>query len=1232
MISRVYVEKLPEFALEADRLKHELTEQVGIGGLTGVRLIDRYQVEGLTPGELAAAEDSVFCDRAVEHVLRELPSGEETIFGAEYLPGQFDQQADSAAATLRLQTGSTSPKVDVARVYVLSGNLTGEEVSRIKEYLINPVDSREVDVHAGPASRPEPGAPAPTESLTGFIDASPAQIAAWQEEWGLAMDAEDLEFTRVHFASEGRNPTETELAVIDTYWSDHCRHTTFLTELTDVQFEDPRAEATFKDYLRVRENLGRTKPVSLMDLGTIAAKHLREAGKLDGLDESEEINACTVKINVNVDGKDEPWLLLFKNETHNHPTEIEPFGGAGTCLGGAIRDPLSGRSYVYQAMRVTGSADPTAPIEETLPGKLPQRQIVNQAADGYSTYGNQIGLPAGLVEEVYHPGYLAKRMEVGAVVGAAPIENVVRESPAAGDKIVLLGGKTGRDGCGGATGSSKTHTEDSAMESGPEVQKGNAPEERKIQRLFRNPEAAKLIKRSNDFGAGGVSVAIGELAPGLQVDLDLVPVKYPGLTGTELAISESQERMAVVLDAADVDDFLALAAQENLEATVVAEVTKAPRLVLTHGGQKIVDLPRSFLDTNGVPKSSRAAVSAPQNVAFPFADGPLEDALKRLASDLNIASQEGLVQRFDSTAGAGTVLMPLGGETQLTGPQAMAALIPVLEGTTSTASVMAYGFNPALQALDPYAGSYLAVVESLAKLVATGAPLTDAYLSFQEYFPRLEEDPLRWGQPVAALLGALKAQLDLEVAAVGGKDSMSGTFEDLDVPPTLISFAVTTANAGKLISPEFKKAGSRVSLLAPVLGPDGLPTAASLQDIWTKTLEGIHSGQVLSAWTPGAGGVAEGLLKMSFGNRIGVDVKADAPLFSYRYGSMLLETTPDFELGVRIGETTREYSLARGGDSVNLDEVQEAWSSTLEDVFPTEEESSTSAAPVPTVSFTGEERAGAPRVRNNAQPRFLIPVFPGTNSEYETARAVEQAGGIAEVFVVRDLTPADTARSAAQFAGRLKDSQALLLPGGSATGDEPGGAAKYVDAFFRQSQVAAELTALLDDRGGLVGGFANGFQALVRLGLLPHGKISEQKAPSLALTENVIGRHQSRIVYTRVSSTLSPWFAGARVGDVSRAAFSASQGRLVAAPAQLEELAARGQIAAQYVDAAGTPSMNVRVNPAGSAWAVEALSSPDGRVFGQMTHPERLGELLHRNVPGTAGPNVFANAVKFLRQ
>lgn len=1201
MISRVLVGKKAGLDAEGQSILHDARELLGIDDLENVSVVQRYDISGASDSEIIQA----IVEPAVDTVLTELPTSD-AAFAVRYLPGQFDQRADSAAQCIQLVSQGERPTVQNSRIYLLQGQISDDGLEQLKRHIINPVDSAEVPVADAVAGPESAEAPEPVPTLVGFNQMTPAELDELRATHGLAMDTDDALFCQEYFRSEDREPTLTEVKVIDTYWSDHCRHTTFLTELTSVQFEDPRAEAAYQDYLAVREELGRSKPVTLMDLATVAAKYLRQTGKLDGLDVSEEINACTVKIDV--DG--EPWLLLFKNETHNHPTEIEPFGGAATCIGGAIRDPLSGRAYVYQAMRVTGAADPRQSVAETLPGKLPQRQIVNQAAAGYSSYGNQIGLATGQVTEVYHPGYVAKRMEIGAVVGAAPAANVRREEPAPGDQIVLLGGRTGRDGIGGATGSSKTHTASSVAKAGSEVQKGNAPEERKLQRLFRDPTAARLIKRCNDFGAGGISVAIGELAPGLSIDLDAPPLKYQGLSGTEVAISESQERMAVVLAPEDVEQFMELAAAENLEATSVAVVTEEPRLTMDFRGERIVDLARAFLDSNGAPKAAEAVVTKPGTVAFPFS------SMSEVAADLNVASQRGLIERFDATIGTGSVLMPLGGKRQLTPTQVMAAKLPT---ATNVASVMSFGFNPYLTQADPFAGGYLAVVESLAKLAASGASLDDSYLSFQEYFERLHNNPDKWGKPLAALLGAYQAQRDFEVAAIGGKDSMSGSFEDLDVPPTIVSFAITTSDSASLISPEFKQVGSRIALLSPAVGDDGLPIASELRNLWQEVHSGIHQGAILSAWTPGMGGIAEGLLKMAVGNQIGFQLSVpESDLMRYDYGGMIIETTADSSLGIEIGTTTEEYGL---------EVTERVWSQTLEEVFPTRTASADDA--VPRITFDSRATV-SPGVRT-AHPRFLIPVFPGTNCEIDTLNAVEMAGGVADTLVIRNLTPADVEQSAEQFASRLAQSQVLFLPGGFSGGDEPDGSAKLIAAFMRGAAASDQIMQLLDERGGLIGGICNGFQALVKLGLLPTGKITAPDADAPTLTHNLIGRHQSRLVRTRITSTLSPWLANTVAGDVFTVAISHGEGRLVAATRELHRLADAGQIATQYVDFDDQPSMDPDFNPAGSTWAIEGLTSPDGRVFGKMGHSERIGANLYRNVPGRFDMGMFKAAVDFFK-
>ncbi|MBQ1935065.1 MAG: phosphoribosylformylglycinamidine synthase, partial [Clostridia bacterium] len=944
-------------------------------------------------------------------------------------------------------------------------------------------------------------------------------LAAFVKSYGLAMDNDDIKFCQDYFKSENRNPTITEIRMIDTYWSDHCRHTTFLTTVDSVKFEDEVLEKTFREYVAARESIGRKKPINLMDIGTLAAKCLKKAGKLDGLDESEEINACTVKITVDVDGKPEPWLLLFKNETHNHPTEIEPFGGAATCIGGAIRDPLSGRSYVYAAMRVTGAADPTKPLSETLPGKLPQRKIVTTAAAGYSSYGNQIGLATGQVDEIYHPGYVAKRMEIGAVLGAAPAENVRRECPAPGDKVILIGGRTGRDGCGGATGSSKSHTAQSLTACGAEVQKGNAPEERKLQRLFRNKEASLMIKRCNDFGAGGVSVAVGELAAGLKINLNAVPKKYEGLDGTELAISESQERMAVVVAAEDVDAFIALADKENLEATVIAEVTEEPRLRMEWNGVTTVDLSREFLDSNGAAKHiTISPAPAVCEYCKEMPNGSFEENILSVATDLNICSKRGLSERFDSTIGTGAVLMPFGGKDQLTPPQSMVTLIPLEHGRTDSCSYMAYGYNPYISEISPYHGAYLAVTESVAKLVATGASFKDVYLSFQEYFEKPLKDPVRWGKPFSALLGALRAQKELKVASIGGKDSMSGSFEDINVPPTLVSFAVTDGKASEVVSPEFKGAGHRIVHLVPPYGKDKLPVGEDMVNLFNMVTDLIRSGKALSVWTPVSGGAMEAIIKMSAGNGIGVDIADSYPdslLYGYSYGSFIIELSDDAEdMAVLLGTTNDTRSFSRKGERVCLDKVITAWEDKLESVYSCNIQQG--GKEIPAFGFEATERV-APHI-SCVKPKVLIPVFPGTNCEYDTARALEDAGASPEIFVINNLTGKGVERSAEQFASLIDDSQIIFVPGGFSGGDEPDGSGKFITAFFRGAKVKAAVTDLLDNRDGLMCGICNGFQALIKLGLVPYGKIIDTDENCPTLTFNTIARHQSRIVRTRIAS------------------------------------------------------------------------------------------------------------------
>ena len=1229
MVYRVFVEKKPELANDARSLLSEAKQLPGVEHLERVRILNRYDVEHITPELFDYAVKTVFSEPQVDLVTREADTDGASVFAVEYLPGQFDQRADSAAQCIQIISQGERPDVRTARVYLLYGALTDAELAAVKKHVINPVDSREASLALPETLEIRYEIPTEVETLTGFCSRSDEELAQLIEERGLAMDLDDIRFCRDYFRTEQRDPTITELRMIDTYWSDHCRHTTFSTTLDCVTFEDPLAEKTYQDYLKTREQLGRTKPVNLMDVATLAVKYLRRTGKLDKLDESEEINACTVKITVEVDGKAEPWLLLFKNETHNHPTEIEPFGGAATCIGGAIRDPLSGRSYVYGAMRLTGAASPLQPVSETLPGKLPQRTICQTAAAGYASYGNQIGLATGIVDELYHPGYAAKRMEIGAVIAAAPAANVRRERPQSGDVVILLGGRTGRDGCGGATGASKSHTVQSLESCGAEVQKGNAPEERKLQRLFRNAEACRMIKRCNDFGAGGVSVAIGELADGLDIDLNAVPKKYEGLDGTELAISESQERMAVVVAAEDAGRFLALADGENLEATIVARVTESPRLVMHWNGRTIVDVSRAFLSSNGAEKHIDVLVEKPQSfdkiIPADFGGG-----LRDLAQDLNVCSRQGLSERFDSTIGAGTVLMPFGGRDQRTPVQAMVQKISLERGHTDDCSLMSWGYNPYISEKDPYRGAYLAVIESVSKLIATGAAFEDVYLTFQEYFERLRREPARWGKPLAALLGAFAAQMALGIGAVGGKDSMSGSFEQMDVPPTLVSFAVTTEKTGAIVSNECKRAGDKLVLLAPAYGADGLPETASLLAVYETVHALLSSGKAVAAYTPGFGGAAEAALKMCIGNGFGCRFEESLPLetlFGYRYGAFVLEVLPEVEEGTLLGYVTEDGTFSRGAESVACGELFALYEKKLENVYPTQ-------APVENIPMetfsTPEADRRAPAVKT-ARPRVLIPVFPGTNCEYDSARAMTDAGAEAQIMVLNNRTADGIARSVEHFAQALRDAQMVFIPGGFSGGDEPDGSGKFITAFFRNAAVKEEVTALLERRDGLMCGICNGFQALIKLGLVPYGRIIDTDASCPTLTFNTIARHQSRIVRVRVASNRSPWLAATQVGDVYSVPISHGEGRFLADEALIRQLAANGQIATQYVDLDGRATDDIHFNPNGSLFAVEGITSPDGRVFGKMGHAERTGAGLYKNVPGEYDMKMFTSAVRYFR-
>ena len=1217
MVYRIYVEKKPGFDVEANGLKNELTSLLGIKDLTGLRLLNRYDVEGIDEALFNQCVSTVFSEPPVDNTYAELPAAEGVSFAVEYLPGQFDQRAASAAECIQLISQGERPLVRSARVYLLEGTLTDEQLAEIKKYVINPVEAREASLDTKATLKMEYPVPTEVAVLDGFNELDEEGLKKFIDEKGLAMDLGDIKFCQEYFRSEKRDPTITEIKMIDTYWSDHCRHTTFGTILDDVQIDDAVVQKAFDRYMAMRADLGReNKPRCMMDLATIGAKELKKQGILKNLDESEEINACTVKIKCDVNGKDEDWLFLFKNETHNHPTEIEPFGGAATCLGGAIRDPLSGRSYVYQAMRVTGAGDPTVPVSETLEGKLSQRKLVTTAAAGYSSYGNQIGLATGSVHELYHPGYVAKRMEIGAVVAATPADHVRREKPEPGDVIVLLGGRTGRDGIGGATGSSKAHNLESLEHCGAEVQKGNAPVERKLQRLFRRGEACRLIKRCNDFGAGGVSVAVGELADGLIIDLDAVRKKYEGLDGTELAISESQERMAVVVAPENEAKFIAAAAAENLEAYRVAVVTESPRMVMRWRGQTIADLSRAFLDTNGATKHASVAVPA-RECAAPAA----AQTLRGMAGSLKSASRRGLVERFDSTVGAGTLLMPFGGRTQRSPAQAMAALLPVLPGEkTAQGSVMAWGCDPDALSADPYRGAHDAVYTSVAKLVAAGADYHKAYLSLQEFFEKLRNEPARWGKPFAALLGALDAQLELSAAAIGGKDSMSGSFLDRDVPPTLISFAIAPLLEGELLTTDLKAVGHGVYLFA---GKTPEQQAAA----WERFTALARAGKVVSAWAV-ENGLAEAVMKMSFGNEIGFAAENTVlDWFAPMPGAIVAELSDEVSDAVRIGITTAEKAIALGADSASIEELAALNDAVLEAVYPTKTRDSGTVE-----SFSHETKARVAPAVKQARPKALIPVFPGTNCEYDTQRALSEAGADAEQFIVRNLTSADVADSVERFAAAVRTAQMIVIPGGFSGGDEPDGSAKLITAFFRNAAVREQVTALLEQRDGLMLGICNGFQALIKLGLVPYGRIMDTDESFPTLTYNVIGRHQSKLVRTRVCSTRSPWLAGTEVGDIYTVPISHGEGRFLASRELIEQLAANGQIATQYAGLDGYATMDTAFNPNGSVCAIEGITSPDGRVFGKMGHSERIGPALYRNVPGTYDMHLFASAVRYFKK
>ncbi|HIS70173.1 MAG TPA: phosphoribosylformylglycinamidine synthase [Candidatus Gallacutalibacter stercoravium] len=1253
-VIRIFVEKKPGFDIEAAHMLEDLQDNLGLRALTGLRLLNRYDVSGLTADQFSRARDTILSEPNVDTVYDEsfTPGDGWRLFAMEYLPGQYDQRADSAAQCVQLLTQGEYPQVRTARVVALQGALSDEDFERVQHYLVNPVESRIASLDKPESLEMKADRPNDVARVTGFTAWDDQQMADYYAGMGFAMTLEDLLFCRDYFRDqEHRDPTVTELRVIDTYWSDHCRHTTFLTRLTDIEIERGAVSAAIEEALNAYYDARNTlygpdtdRPVSLMDMAVIGMKLLRREGKIPDLDVSDEINACSIEVPVTINGKTEPWLVQFKNETHNHPTEIEPFGGAATCLGGAIRDPLSGRAYVYQAMRVTGSGDPRATLEQTMHGKLPSRKITTGAAQGYSSYGNQIGLATGQVTELYDPGYVAKRLEIGAVIGASPKKNVVRGVPAPGDAIVLLGGRTGRDGCGGATGSSKAHTEQSIETCGAEVQKGNPPTERKIQRLFRQEDVARMIKRCNDFGAGGVCVAIGELADGLTVDLDKVTKKYEGLDGTELAISESQERMAVVLDPKDVPAFIAAAGEENLEATQVAQVTEEPRLLMSWRGDTIVSLSRAFLNTNGVTQRAKARIACPdpqQNyrAAVPacLQGKALPQAFAENLARLEVCSQKGLSERFDSSIGAATVLMPFAGAYQLTPEEGMVARLPVLEGETDDATAMSFGYLPGLARWSPFHGAAWAVVESLSRLLAMGVDPLKARLTFQEYFERLHEDPTRWGKPAAALLGALTAQLKLGIPSIGGKDSMSGSFEDLDVPPTLVSFAVGMTKVNQTLSAALRSPGSALVLLKLPEDANLMPDFAALRSLYIRVLSLMDQGRIRAASVVREGGAAAAVARMAFGNHIGVELAGnltEQDLFAPCCGSLVLEVDAgdqdallSLPGALLLGNTIEQPVIRLQNQDLALDNLIDAWMDTLEKVFPNKAQGPDEMRDVPLYQERNNFRPA--QIVRTAKPRVLIPAFPGTNCEVDSARAFARAGAIPQVLVVKNLTPADIEETIDRLVKLIDNSQIIMLPGGFSGGDEPDGSGKFIATTFRNPRVAEAVARLLEQRDGLMLGICNGFQALIKLGLVPYGKIVDIGPSDPTLTFNSLGRHVSRMAYTRVTSVKSPWFAGVQAGDVFAVPVSHGEGRFVADDATLRRLMANGQIATQYVDLQGNPSADIQWNPNGSVCAIEGITSPDGRVLGKMGHSERQGDGLYRNVPGEKDQRIFASGVQY---
>lgn len=1260
MVKRIYVQKKSGFDIEAKGLLEDLKENLLIDNLKDIIILNRYDVEGITKEVFEKAKNTVFSEPQVDVCFEEeYPfEKEDTVFGVEYLPGQFDQRANSLSECLQILTSGARPVSKSARIYILKGNLSTEDVSKIKSYIINPVDSRECTLEKLESLDEKQEEPKDVQIVEGFINMTDEDSKKFYEKYGFAMDLEDLKFCQEYFRDvEKRDPSMTEMKMIDTYWSDHCRHTTFLTKLEKVEINWDLAKNIYEEYKKSREFVydnKKAKDICLMDVATIAVKELKKKGMLKDLDESEEINACSIKAEILVNGKPEEYLIMFKNETHNHPTEIEPFGGAATCLGGAIRDPLSGRVYVYQAMRVTGCGDPTVPVKDTMENKLPQRKLTNEAARGYSSYGNQIGLATGQVAEIYHPGYVAKRMEIGALVGAAPKENVVRERPEAGDVVILLGGKTGRDGCGGATGSSKAHNSQSLTSCGAEVQKGNAPEERKIQRLFRNPEVTKLIKRCNDFGAGGVSVAIGELADGLEINLDKVPKKYEGLDGTELAISESQERMAVVISKKDVEKFQKLASSENIESTVVATVTKEPRMKMYWRGKLIVDLSREFLNTNGTVKKAEAKIEVPEGLAeyfwrkrgqSPFAPKQENciktngencskiEKWKSTVSDLNCCSQKGLVERFDSTIGAGTVLMPFGGKYQLTPVEAMCARIPTLNGYTNSGTIMSYGYDPYLSEISPLHGAVYAVIDSLSKYVACGGDYKKAWFTFQEYFEKLRNEPSRWGKPLAALLGAYLVQEKLGLASIGGKDSMSGSYNELDVPPTLASFCIGVVDTNKVVSNEFKKVGSKVYMLKTKMTEEFMPDFDDLKENYELIHKLVQEGKALSISSIRQYGIADSITKMCIGNKIGFEFKANKCLFKPRYASFIIEAKEELNIDKLelLGSTIEQKQIVISeNEKLNLEELISLWEKPLEKVFPTTIGNSNTTKQISNIVGVDTPVYSHAQIKI-AKPKIFIPVFPGTNCEYDVAKAFIDAGGDPNIVVFKNLKENDIEDSIIEMEKAIKEAQIIMIPGGFSAGDEPDGSGKFIATVFRNPRLKEAIHKHLNEQDGLILGICNGFQALIKLGLVPFGEIVEMNSNMPTLTYNEIARHQSKLVTTKVVSKLSPWFNKVNLGDEFVIPISHGEGRFVANDDVMQELIKNGQIATQYVDMKGNATYDINYNPNGSVYAVEGITSKDGRILGKMGHSERSyrGNIL--NVPGNMDQKLFESGIEYFK-